>query len=120
MSQWDTRLDEFLRQIEEETTRHWPGCHVQVLERRLNFLKIRLPVGEELFIAIYFNAMNNRRSFSLIARGQRILGYDQVKTWHRHPVEAPEEHIPCDEPDLTLVFDEMADIIAALPRGEHV
>ncbi len=36
MSRWDTRLDEFLRQIEEEATRHWPDCHAQVLERRLN------------------------------------------------------------------------------------
>ena len=119
MDQWDTQLDEFLRQIKGQATRYWPGCRIHVLERRLNFLKIRVPVGEKVFIAIYFNAMNNRRSFSLIAKGKRVFGYDQVKTWHRHPVKAPDEHIPCDEPPLTRIFDEIANIAAMLAKAQH-
>ncbi len=67
-----------------------------------------------MFVSIYFNAMNDRRSFNLIARERRIFGYDQVKTWHRYPFEAPDEHVPCDEPSLTRIFDEIASVAVML------
>jgi hypothetical protein len=72
---------------------------------------MRLSIGEVLFIAIYFNAMNERQSFSLVSGGRRIFGYDQVKTWHKHPFESPDEHVSCDEPSLNLIFGELAEII---------
>jgi hypothetical protein len=58
--------------------------------------------------------MNGRLSFALILEGERVFGYDKVKTWHRHPFGDASQHVPCVEPALEQVFAEMAEVIAIL------
>jgi hypothetical protein len=50
----------------------------------------------------------------LILEGERVFGYDKVKTWHCHPFEDPSQHVPCAEPTIEQVFAEVVEVIAIL------
>ncbi len=114
MQTYEQELGNFLIRLQAEARQHWKDVPVVVLNRRVNFLKARIAVERRLFIDVYYNAINERLSFALICEGERVLGYDKVKTWHRHPFEDPSQHIPCVEPALEQVFAEMAEVIAIL------
>lgn len=70
---------------------------------KINFLKIRIKLRENIFIDIYFNAENDRKDFALIYNNERIFGYDNLKEWHMHP---------CEEPTLKQIFKEISEIIS--------
>jgi hypothetical protein len=55
---------------------------------------------EELFIAVRYNARNERMDFALIRDGKRVFGYDNLKEWHCHPSADPSQHIPCAKPSV--------------------
>jgi hypothetical protein len=112
MQTYEQELDNFANRLRREARQHWQDTPVVVLNRRLNLLKARIAIEEKLFIDVYYNVMNERLSFALILEGERVFGYDKVKTWHRHPFEDPSQHIPCAEPTLGQVFSEMAELIA--------
>jgi hypothetical protein len=114
MQTYEQELDNFLIRLQTEARQCWKDVPVVVLNRRVNFLKARIAVEKRLFIDVYYNAMNGRLSFALISEGERVLGYDKVKTWHRHPFDNPSQHVPCVEPALEQVFAEMAEVIAIL------
>lgn len=105
-------LDNFLIRLQEEAEHHWEDVHLILLNRRVNFLKARIAVEKRLFIDVYYNAMNERLSFTLVLEGERVFGYDKIKTWHRHPFEDPSQHVTCTEPTLEQVFSEMAKVIS--------
>ncbi len=117
MQIYKQELDNFLIRLQKEARRHWKDIPVAVLNRRVNFLKARIAIEERLFIDVYYNAMNGRLSFALILEGERVFGYDKVKTWHRHPFEDPSQHIPCAEPAFEQLFSEMAKVISTIKRS---
>jgi len=114
MQTYEQELDNFLNRLQTEARRYWKDVPVIILNRRINFLKVRIAIEKRLFIDVHYNAMNERLSFALIFDGERVFGYDKVKTWHRHPFEDPSQHIPCGEPTLEQIFTELAKVIAIL------
>lgn len=114
MQTYEQKLDDFLIRLQTEARQRWKDVPVVVLNRRVNFLKARIAVEKRLLIDVYYNAMNGRLSFALIFEGERVFGYDKVKTWHRHPFEDPSRHVPCAEPALEQIFAEVAEVIATL------
>jgi hypothetical protein len=114
MQTYEQELDNFFIRLQTEARQRWKDVPVVVLNRRVNFLKVRIVVEKGLFIDVYYNAMNGRLSFALILEGERVFGYDKVKTWHRHPFEDPSQHVPCVEPALEQVFAEIEEVITIL------
>lgn len=114
MQIYEQELDDFLICLQTEARQRWKDVPVVVLNRRVNFLKARIAVEKGLFIDVYYNAMNGRLSFALILKGERVFGYDKVKTWHRHPFEDPSQHVPCAESTIEQIFAEVAEVIAIL------
>ncbi len=112
MQIYEQELDNFVIRLQTEARQHWKDVPVVVLNRRVNFLKARIAIEKRLFIDVYYNVMNGRLSFALILEGERVFGYDKVKTWHCHPFEDPSQHVPCAEPTLEQVFSEMAEVIS--------
>ena len=112
MQTYKQELDNFVICLQTEARQHWKDVPVVVLNRRFNFLKARIAIEKKLFIDVYCNVMNGRLSFALILEGERVFGYDKVKTWHRHPFEDSSQHVPCAEPTLEQVFSEMAEVIS--------
>lgn len=66
------KLESFLEEIERVKSRFFPS---------LNLIIIR-----NLFDT-YYNAENDRKDFAIIYQGKRILGYDNLGEWHKHPLE---------------------------------
>ena len=112
MQTYEQELDNFVIRLQTEALQRWKDVPVVVLNRRVNFLKARIAVEKRLFIDVYYNVMNGRLSFALILEGERVFGYDKVKTWHRHPFEDSSQHVLCAEPTLGQVFSEMAKVIS--------
>ena len=112
MQIYEQELDNFLIRLQTEARQRWGDFPVVILNRRVNFLKARIAVEKRLFIDVYYNAMNERLSFTLVLEGERVFGYDKIKTWHRHPFEDPSQHVTCTEPTLEQVFSEMAKVIS--------
>jgi hypothetical protein len=112
MSGIEADLTRFQREA-ENFARRWLGASVDiVIERRYNFLRIRIQISSESFIALYHNAQNGRGSYTLIRNERRVFGYDGVTDWHCHPIKNPEEHIPCVKPRLRQVLREMKQIVS--------
>ena len=73
---------------------------------------LRLIITSQLFVDIYCNTQTNRFDFSLIQNSTRIFGYDNLKSWHYHPVENPGSHCDCQEPDLEQIVSETAGVVS--------
>jgi len=61
----------------------------------------RIVLGEATFVQVYFNALTGRKSYALIHEEQRVMGYDNYRFWHCHPLHEPAKHIPCNDPALS-------------------
>lgn len=77
-------------------------------------VSLRLIISSYLFVDIYYNTQTKRFDFSLIQETSRIFGYDNLKTWHYHPLRSPQEHIECAEPSLEQIVVETSSIVAGL------
>lgn len=42
---------------------------------------------------------------------RRILGYDNLGGWHRHPPEDPHRHDDCEEPTLEAFLREAVNLV---------
>ena len=68
---------------------------VEIIHETNSILKARIFVNPFLFIQIYNNSKMIKQSFTLILENNRIFGWDYYKnSWHYHPFDNPELHIP--------------------------
>jgi hypothetical protein len=92
----------------------FPEADIVIKERRTVVLEARVEIDEETFVNVYFNALTNRKSYALIFRGERVMGYNNYKFWHYHPFGSPEKHVRCQEPKVGKVFKEMKEAVRSL------
>ena len=83
-----------------------PSLAVERVDRTIVAIKLRVDLDEHRFIDVFFNSRNQPVDLSVIERGQRIFGYDNLGGWHRHPRGAPEQHEACGEPTLETFIRE--------------
>lgn len=107
------KLTQFENRVRQEATSNFPETPLTITERQRYLLKIRIELGQETFIDVFYNPKNERTDFSLIQNNRRIFGYDNLGGWHRHPTEDPASHVPCDEPALDRVFLEIRKLLLA-------
>ena len=87
--------------------KQFPDAEISINERRSAILEIRIFFTSEVFMELYVNGITGKKSFALVEKGKRIWGYDNYRYWHHHPIEKPKNHIPCDEPSLEKIVDEV-------------
>lgn len=107
-------IESFLEEIREITNRIFPEATITHRIIRSTHLYFRAVIDESSFIDIYFNTDINRKDFALIHRGDRIYGTDNLYGWHYHPFNDSVRHIPCQEPSVKDVFQEMRRIMEIL------
>jgi hypothetical protein len=99
-------VEAFLSEVEASLKNHFIGYKIQFLIRTPKSLKANIHLDKNLFIALRYNARNERIDFALIHNNQRIFGYDNLKEWHSHPYENPSDHVLCEKPSLDkIIFD---------------
>ena len=60
------------------------------------------------FINVFYNIVTDKIAFAWIKDGKRIYGKDNAKIgWHVHPLELPDNHLPCDPTDLLSFLREV-------------
>lgn len=106
-------IDNYIIEIQTIGKQYFPKNTLKTVYRRLNQFSGRLEIKSALFIDLYYNAENGRRDFSLIERGKRVFGYDNLGGWHRHPLKNPEVHIKCNEPPIEKIFQEIKEIVSS-------
>jgi len=104
-------VDEFQAEVAKQRDRFFPQTPIEPLKRLSNYIQLRIKLSEDLFIAVRYNAQNGRQDFALIHKGKRIFGYDNLKSWHYHPFDEPDEHINCPKPSISKIFKEMKKLI---------
>ncbi len=77
-------------------------------------LKANVYLEKDIFIAVRYNARNERTDFALIKNGQRIFGYDNLKKWHYHPHEEPAKHISCAKPSIDKIISDIQKVVKSL------
>ncbi len=109
-------IEEFKNSLVALARAYFPQSTLTVQEKRSIILEARINIQEHLFVYVYFNALTGRKSYALIHKGKRIVGYDNRRFWHRQPLEDPEMHIRCREPTLDAVCKEMQEAVEKLSR----
>lgn len=107
-------VDEFLQEFRELQSEFLPDARLETVYSRLDKVSLRLVVKAVLFIDVYFNAESSRFDFTLVCDQRRVFGYDNLQSWHFHPVDNPDEHVDCDEPSLRQIFQDTVEVMASL------
>jgi hypothetical protein len=110
----EQQLDRFEIQVRRDVAAIFPEAVVSVTAKGRYRLKIRIEIGQDVFIDIFYNPHNDRTDFSLIRKSRRVFGYDNLGGWHQHPVEEPDSHTLCSEPPLSLILQEMKTLLDTL------
>ena len=103
-------VDVFLSEVKNSLIKHFTEYRFEVLIKTPLSLIANIHIGKELFIAVRYNARNERVDFALIHNKQRTFGYDNLKEWHFHPVENPEDHISCEKPSVDEIISKIKEI----------
>ena len=59
--------------------------------------RLRAHLADGSFIEAFYNQATGKTAFALIQANQRILGADNTGSWHWHPRENPDSHIPINQ-----------------------
>lgn len=111
-------LEEFLAELMTLKDEFFPSAQIETVYSRVDRISLRLILNASLFVDIYFNADNGRFDFSLIRAGNRIFGYDNLKSWHCHPFEDPDQHISCAQPRLRDIIQRTNHLVAQLRNSD--
>lgn len=105
---------EFQAELRSALRTYFPDAATTIEVRRGVLVEARVYLSDDLFIDVYFHALTRKYPYALIYQQQRRMGYDNYKFWHRHPLEDPQKHEPCEPPTVEVVMAEMAEAIDIL------
>lgn len=105
------KTEDFRNLLLSTSRRNFPDASITFTEKRKITIEARVKISEKIFIEVYYNSFSEKKSFALIKNNQRIFGYDNYKYWHVHPMNSVTKHIPCEEPSIEKVFEEINEII---------
>ena len=108
------RIEDFRKLIILAAKHNFPDANILLAEKRDITLEARIRITEKIIVEVYYNSLTDKKSLSLIKENQRIMGYDSYKYWHIHPRDNVTSHVPCQEPSIERIFEEMKEIILSL------
>lgn len=93
---------------------HSPICELPIV-RQIGSSSINMRVSLKVggFIDIFYNRQTDRFAFALIDKDQRIYGADNTGSWHVHPFDDPDQHLPIEKP---VTF---SDFVSEIERHYH-
>ncbi|MEW6417775.1 MAG: hypothetical protein AB1480_06605 [Nitrospirota bacterium] len=116
----DYNVDSFLSEIKTSLKNYFTESRIEFILKTPKSLKANIHLDENFFIAVRYNARNERTDFALIHNNQRIFGYDNLKEWHFHPYENPSGHIPCEKPSIDKIISDIKIIYDTITsKGQH-
>ncbi len=107
-------IDNFIEELKALSHEYLPESEIETIYKRTGKVSLRIVITTYFFIDVYANIESNRYDFSLIKDNERIFGYDNLETWHYHPLNKQNVHIVIEEPTLSQIFYETAKVINAL------
>jgi hypothetical protein len=107
-------VEAFLSQLTASLEKNFAEYRIEPLFKTPKSFKANIYLENDLFIAVRYNARNERTDFALIRNNQRIFGYDNLKEWHCHPSKSPEKHIPCDKPSIDKIISDIQRVAKTL------
>ncbi|MFO7772829.1 MAG: hypothetical protein R6V59_02635 [Dehalococcoidia bacterium] len=108
-------LEGHLASVRGLAARFFPQASVELRYRRLTQYALRIDIAEEFFIDVYYNGENQRQSYALIKKGERVFGCDNLLGWHYHPRENPDRHNFCQAaPSLEEIFTQLEQTAGAI------
>jgi hypothetical protein len=80
-------------------------------------LKGRAILKKNRFLQIYFNELTGTTAFALIEKERRIWGidYDNMRGWHLHPPENPENHCEIAPKTIEEIISLISEVWTKLP-----
>ena len=88
-------LDSFIRQVRRSAqARPW----IQRIEHQKigKVARLRLYLGEDRFVAVYYNARTKSTSYAYVEGDQRLFGANNMRIgWHVHPYGQETKHVKC-------------------------
>lgn len=77
-------------------------------------LKCRIYLDNS-FINVFFNEETKTTAFTLIKGNKRIFGIDKdsLRGWHKHPIDKPNTHPPCQKTKFKQFLRQIEAIIKA-------
>ncbi|MFH1634162.1 MAG: hypothetical protein ABIG63_09145 [Chloroflexota bacterium] len=108
-------IDEFEIILREAVAHHLPEASFRVRKQRSIILRGTISINDETFIQVYFNALTEKTSYALIYKRERVMGYDNYRFWHCHPMGESQKHIPCEEPTIVEAIAKIAEADKQLP-----
>lgn len=103
-------VDGFFEVVEVELKKRFASYKTEILLQSEKSLKANFRFSSKLFLAVRYNSRNGRMDFALIKNNRRIFGYDNLKQWHVHPYENPDEHVPCEKPGIDKIIADVKSI----------
>ena len=107
-------LESFRNQLCNLVEEQFTDVKFVIDERRSTILEIRIFFTPEIFMEAYVNGITGKKSFALVKNRKRIWGYDNYRYWHHHPIEKPDNHIPCSEPPLEKNVNELRTVLSQI------
>ncbi len=107
-------IDDFTEELKALSHEYLPESKIETIYKRTGKVSLRIIITTSFFIDVYANIESNRYDFSLIKDNQRILGYDNLESWHYHPLNKQDDHIVITEPSLNFIFNEIINVIHRL------
>jgi len=111
------KTEDFRDLLISAARRQFPEASIILTEKRKITIEARVKISEEIFIEVYYNTLNDKKSFALIKNNQRIFGYDNYKYWHVHPHNNVTTHVLCEEPPIERVFEEIKEVILSFQKN---
>ena len=111
------KIEDFRNLLISAVKHNFPAASVTLTEKRGITLEARVKISEEIFLEVYYNTLNDKKSFALIKNNQRIFGYDNYKYWHVHPHNNVTTHVLCEEPPIERVFEEIKEVILSFQKN---
>ena len=107
-------LESFRKQLCNLFEEKFTDIEFVINERRSTILEIRIIFTPEIFMEAYANRITAKKSFALVKNRKRIWGYDNYRYWHHHPIENPDTHMPCSEPPLEEIVNELHTVLSQI------
>lgn len=78
----------------------------------------RAHLGSESFLAFYFNQVTGTEAFALVKGKSRAWGidFDNLRGWHVHPLQIPDEHVPTGPQTVAEIMSEFARVLRQIEK----
>jgi len=111
-------VQNFIEVVESALHKAGLSFRLQIILHSPQSFKANYHLENNIFLAVRYNARNGRMDFALIQNQQRIFGYDNLKNWHYHPSENPNEHVFCSEPTIEQIVTEVKAVCAKVKSSD--